>query len=82
MYNDFLISRSHPFLSHFGWLLPVLILVLILWTMLWKGLALWNAARRKDTAWFVILLVFNTLGILELIYLFAVAKFRFGKSEE
>ena len=37
-----------------------------------KGLALWHAARRSEKWWFIILLVVNTIGILELIYLFFV----------
>jgi methionyl-tRNA synthetase len=53
---------------------PVLILLLVIWSFLWKGLALWHSARRKQGWWFVILLVVNTGGILELIYLFLVAK--------
>ena len=43
----------------------IFIVVLIL-----KGMALWHAARRNEIWWFVALLVINTLGILELIYLF------------
>jgi len=50
------------------------IIVLSLWTLVWKAIALWKAARRTDTAWYVILTVLNTLGILEIIYIFAVAK--------
>lgn len=51
--------------------------VLILWGLFWKGLALWHSARRVESWWFVILLLINTAGILEIIYLFAVAKLKF-----
>lgn len=37
-----------------------------------KGLALWHAARRSEKWWFIALLVVNTIGILELIYLYFV----------
>lgn len=53
------------------------ILVAILWSLVWKGLALWHASRRGHYWWFLILLVVNTLGILEIIYLFAVAGLKF-----
>lgn len=53
-----------------------LILVFVLWSVVWKGLALWHAARRGQYWWFMILLVVNTLGILEIIYLFFVAKIK------
>ncbi len=44
----------------------------VLWNLFWKGLALWHAARKNQEWWFIILLVVNTVGILEIIYLFAV----------
>ncbi|OGD61845.1 hypothetical protein A2160_00950 [Candidatus Beckwithbacteria bacterium RBG_13_42_9] len=46
----------------------------LVWSMFWKGLALWHAAGRKQKIWFIILLVLNTFGILEIIYLVFVAK--------
>ncbi len=52
---------------------------LLLWEGFWKGLALWHAGRRGQTWWFVILLVVNTIGILEIIYLFAVAKLKWSE---
>lgn len=54
----------------YAYLLPVL----ILWSLVWKGLALWRAARRGETVWYLVLLVFNTLGILEIVYYFLIAK--------
>lgn len=56
-----------------AWLGPVLILAII-WTMVWKGLALWKAARSGSKVWFVILLLVNTIGILDLIYYFTAKK--------
>ncbi|MDQ5901425.1 MAG: hypothetical protein QG580_140 [Patescibacteria group bacterium] len=46
--------------------------VLMAWVFIWKGLALWKAARNGSKVWFIILLLINTIGILEIIYLFAV----------
>jgi len=53
---------------------PGLIILLVIWTLFWKGLALWHSARRKQGWWFVIMLALNTAGILEIIYLFLIAK--------
>jgi hypothetical protein len=47
-----------------------LFFVLYLWSLLWKGLSLWRAANLKQRNWFVGILVLNTAGILEIIYLF------------
>lgn len=59
-------------------LLPIFIFM-IFWSLFWKGLALWHAGQRGQPWWFVIMLVVNTLGILEIIYLFAVAKLKFSQ---
>ncbi len=47
---------------------------LMLWSLFWKGLALWRAGRGNQLYWFIALLVLNTAGILEIIYLVAFAK--------
>ena len=54
---------------------PVLLAILI-WTLPWKGIALWKAAKNDHKKWFVVLLVFNTLALLEIIYIFYFAKRR------
>jgi hypothetical protein len=53
---------------------PLFILLAIIWTLVWKGFALWRAAELKQKYWFIAILLINTLGILEIIYLFLVAK--------
>jgi hypothetical protein len=59
-------------------LAPILPL-LLLWEGFWKGLALWHSGRRGQPWWFVILLIVNTVGILSIIYLFAVAKLKLSE---
>ncbi len=49
-------------------------LLLTLWTLPWKGWALWLAARRHEKWWFIAILILNTVAILEIIYIFAIAK--------
>jgi len=51
----------------------VLALIMV-WVLPWKGYALWSAAQLKHKWWFIILLVVNTLAILDIIYIFFVAK--------
>jgi hypothetical protein len=50
------------------------LLLLLIWTIPWKGYALWLAARNDSPWWFIILLVVNTVGILEIIYIFFVGR--------
>ena len=68
--------------SAFWGLLPLVgagLLIAMLWSFFWKGLALWHSAQRKQPWWFLILLIVNTMGILEIIYLFGVAKLKFSQ---
>jgi hypothetical protein len=51
----------------------VLWAIMILWSLAWKGVALWKAARSNDKYWYIGLLVINTVGILEIIYIFLFA---------
>nr|MBI5455873.1 hypothetical protein [Candidatus Levybacteria bacterium] len=55
--------------------------VLYLWSIVWKGLALWKSAGLKQKNWFVAMLVLNTIGILDIAYLFFFAKKRMKFSE-
>ena len=50
------------------------LLLLIVWGLFWKGFGLWYAAKRGEKWWFVAFLVLNTAGILEIVYIFFVAK--------
>lgn len=51
-----------------------LIVLLVVWSIVWKALALWKSARAGSKVWFVVFLFVNTAGILEMIYLFALSK--------
>jgi hypothetical protein len=46
------------------WFIP-----LIIWSLIWKGIALWKSGRHNQLYWFIALLVVNTIGILEIAYL-------------
>ncbi len=55
-------------------LVNVLFVVLIFWSLIWKGIALWKAARNDSKPWYVVLLILNTAGILEILYIFVFSK--------
>ncbi len=46
------------------WIIP-----LIVWEVIWKGIALWKSGRNNQLTWFIVILVLNTVGILPIIYL-------------
>lgn len=47
----------------------IYIVIAIIWSLPWKGVALWKAARNKQPFWFVAILLINTLALLEIVYL-------------
>ncbi len=49
-----------------------LFFLLTIASIILKGYALWHAAKRNEKGWFIALLLINTMGILELIYLYFV----------
>ncbi|MEK7673991.1 MAG: DUF5652 family protein [Patescibacteria group bacterium] len=53
---------------------PWLVFALIIWILPWKAVALWKSARIGSKAWFIVLLVVNTLGILEILYIYVFSK--------
>ena len=53
---------------------PKILILIILWVLPWKGVALWKAAKNGHKKWFIALLILNTLAILEIIYIFFFAK--------
>lgn len=68
---DFLIGRLPQIPGPY---LFIVYTFLIIWSLAWKGLALYNAAQNQEKKWFVLILVLNTMGILEIAYLFGFAK--------
>lgn len=61
---------SNGYMAGFGFLF----FIVLVWSVIWKGLALWKSAREGSKVWFVVLLIVNTLGILEILYLYVFSK--------
>jgi len=47
----------------------VCLVFLTIWEIVWKGFALWKSAKNNHGIWFVCIFIFNTVGILPIIYL-------------
>ena len=61
-------------ISPFNPAIFTIIILTALWTIPWKAVALWKAARNNSKPWFIILLLVNTLAILEILYIFIFSK--------
>lgn len=57
--------------------LSFLLVPILVWSLFWKGWALWKAAKNDSKPWFIALLLINTMGILDILYIFV-----FGKVKE
>ena len=45
------------------------VIALTIWDLVAKGFALWSASRNNQRNWFIVILIFNTAGILPVVYL-------------
>ncbi len=62
--------------------LGLIVILSLAWTFFWKGIALWRAANSKQKYWFAFMVLpLNTLGLIELPYLFFFAKKRLTLQE-
>ena len=55
------------------WVYPILI-----WMIVWKAVGAWRAARKGHLIWFVAFFIFNTAGVLPIVYLFIFSKMNFS----
>jgi uncharacterized membrane protein len=69
--TSFLSSQTNPQFMY-------LFLILVVWELIWKGIALWKAAREGQKYWFLVILILNTIGILPILYIFVFKKGRKG----
>jgi hypothetical protein len=65
-------------MEYIGYNVAIIIIAVIIgvWSMVWKGIALWKAGNNRQLAWYICMFIFNTAGILEIIYIFAFSKRR------
>ncbi len=52
----------------------ILLILYLIWVLPWKGIALYRAARRKEVVWFILIFLVNTFAILEMFYIFWIAR--------
>ena len=53
---------------------PLATSALLIWSLAWKGFALWRSAGLHQKYWFISILIINTFGLLEIFYLFVIAR--------
>lgn len=51
-----------------------ILILLFIWSAVWKGIALWKSARLNHLGWFIAFMIVNTAGILEILYIYIFSK--------
>ncbi len=46
-----------------------LLVIIAIWDGIWKVIAMWKSARHNQLAWYICLAIFNTAGILPILYI-------------
>ena len=57
-----------------GFGLGAVVALVVIWSLFWKGMALWKSAQHHHKWWFIALLVINTAGILDILYIYVFSK--------
>ena len=47
-----------------------LIILIVIWDLYWKIQSIWHAAKKNEKQWFIVLIIFNTVGLLPIYYLY------------
>ncbi|MBI4116289.1 hypothetical protein HY449_00930 [Candidatus Pacearchaeota archaeon] len=61
-------------LESFGIGIITLLVAIAIWDLVWKFLGMWKAAKRNSPIWFVAIGIFNTIGILPILYLYVFSR--------
>ncbi|MDD5193110.1 MAG: DUF5652 family protein [Candidatus Nanoarchaeia archaeon] len=60
----------------------VILTIISIWSLVWKGFGLWKASKKDHKIWFVLMLILNTVGILEILYIYIFSKMNFKKEKK
>lgn len=60
---------------------PQFFIIIFIWSLILKGIALWRAAGNRHITWFAILLTINTLGLLEILYILYLYRYELGSKK-
>ncbi len=67
--------------TQFG--IPIwLIAIIFAWSFIWKLLALWKSAKKNNIVWFIVLAIVNTVGILEILYIYVFSEMKISKKKK
>jgi len=60
--------------------IPTYVYPVLIWTVAWKAVGAWRSARDGNLLWFISFFIFNTFGVLPIVYLFFFRRVDFSGS--
>lgn len=75
MYQNLLLAPS-------GEMRKLLLAIAMIWSLIWKGIALWKSSKNDHKYWFIALFLLNTLGILPIVYILFFSKKKTTKKKK
>ena len=63
------------------WLIALILIVVVIWDLVWRLMALWKSARKGSIVWFIVLGLTNPLGILPILYIYVFSKMNYLKKK-
>lgn len=51
-------------------IIPWLLVLILIWTLIWKLIGMWRSAKNNHLIWFIVIAFFNTIGILPILYIY------------
>ncbi len=60
--------------ENFGLGFVILIAIIAVWDLVWKFLGMWKAAKKNSPIWFICIGIFNTIGILPILYIYVFSR--------
>jgi hypothetical protein len=58
---------------------PFLLTILYVWSLTWKGFALWKSSKKTEIVWFIFILILSTVGLFEIGYIYLFSKIKDAK---
>lgn len=63
------VAADNTILGKYVLLVVVVLLIVAIWDIVWKLLAMWRASKRNEPVWFVLIMIINSMGIVPILYL-------------
>lgn len=58
------------------WLVAIILVGVAIWDLTWRCIAVWKSTKRGNPIWSIAFVLFQTVGILPILYIFVFSKMK------